>query len=80
MNLKQLGINSWDEKKWYFNPLYIYIQTLKDSVGPNSKFRLNTEYWIYSVFENVLNTEYGIYEIWIPNNSAIRTLLFEYFE
>ena len=33
------------------------------SVGPNSKFGPNTEYQIYSVFENVSNTKYRIYSV-----------------
>ena len=53
---------------------------LQISVGPNTKFRPNTEYRIYSGSENTPNTEYirvlKMDRIRIPN-SAIRSQLFE---
>ena len=52
--------------KWVdvsINPATESVISVGSSVAPNSKFRPNTEYRIYSVFENVSNTEYRIYSV-----------------
>ena len=63
LNNQTLVRRLWTDIKWQFVPSLLWT-----SVVTNSKNWTNTEYRIYSYFENASNTEYRIYSV--PENSS----------